>query len=107
MWNMDETGWALPDYGFGQKGKVCKRGKKRKQRITVAFFVSSTGVKEKPIVIRKSANPRCLKCFDRNACLYSTTIRRLQKAAWMTGEIMQSILTKLNQEQPLNIVVAG
>ena len=60
---MDESGvfWkALPDKGFGEKGKVCRGGKKSKHRLTVAFFVSAAGVTEKPIVIWKSANPRCL-----------------------------------------------
>ncbi len=48
---MDETGvfWqALPDSGFGRIGKECKGGKKGKQRITVALFVSAAGIKEKP-----------------------------------------------------------
>ena len=66
---MDESGvfWkALLDKGFGEKGKVCKGGKKSKHRLTVAFFVSAAGVKEKPIVIWKSANPRCLKVIDKS-----------------------------------------
>ena len=40
VWNMDESGvfWrALPDKGFGEKGKG-KGGKKSKHRLTVAFF---------------------------------------------------------------------
>ena len=48
LWNMDETEvfWkALPDHGFGVKGKGCHGGKKNKQRITVAFFVSEAGTK--------------------------------------------------------------
>ena len=43
IWNRDETGvfWqALPDRGFGSKGKQCKGGKKSKQRVTIAFFVT-------------------------------------------------------------------
>lgn len=35
IYNLDETGcfWkALPDTGFGEKGKKCKGGKKSKQR---------------------------------------------------------------------------
>ena len=102
VWNMDETGvfWrALPDSGFGQKGKECKGGKKSKHRITVAFFVSATGVKEKPIVIWKSANPRCLKRFDRHTLPVQYFS---QTKAWMTGDIMVSILTKLNARLALN-----
>ena len=96
IWNIDETGlfWkALPDRGFGVKGKDCKGGKKSKQRFTVAFFVTASGKKERPIVIWKSENPRCLKRFDKAQLpvdYYS------QKKAWMNGEIMESVLTKLN-----------
>ena len=97
VWNMDETGifWrALPDRGFGQKSKSCKGGKKSKQRITVAFFVSASGHKEKPVVIWKSENPRCMQRFNKS-CLpvsyYSQT------KAWMTGEILEDILRKLNR----------
>ena len=43
---------ALPDTGFGQKGKQCHGGKNSKMRLTVALFVSAAGKKEmKPIVI--------------------------------------------------------
>ncbi len=59
VWNMDET-----DSGFGRIGKECKGGKKSKQRITVAFFVSAAGNKEKPIVIWTW----CLKRFDKSPC---------------------------------------
>ena len=41
--NMDEMGvfWqALSARGFGQKGKHCYGGKKSKEQVTVAFFVS-------------------------------------------------------------------
>ena len=40
--------------------KKTKDGKKSKQRVTVAFFVSADGGKVgKPIAIWKSENPRC------------------------------------------------
>ena len=97
IWNMDETGvfWqALPDHGFGQKGKQYFGGKKSKQRVTVAFFVSAAGTKEKPILIWKSETPRCLRKFDKSALpvdYYG------QKKAWMTGDIMNTVLTKLNR----------
>ena len=38
VWNLDETGcyWqALPEKGFGEKGKKSKGGKKAKQRVTL------------------------------------------------------------------------
>ena len=52
--------------GFGQRGMQCKGGKKSKKRIMVAFFVSAAGTKEKPIVIWKYENPRCLKKFNKS-----------------------------------------
>ena len=94
--NLDETGcfWkALPDRGFGQRGKECKGGKKSKHRLTVAFIVSAAGIKEKPVCIWKSENPRCLKRFDKSLL---PVHYYHQKKAWMTGDIMKSVLTKLN-----------
>ena len=97
IWNMDETGLffrALPERGFAQKSQSCKGGKKSKQRVTIALFVSAAGHKEKPVYIWKAEKPRCLRGFDRS-CLpvayYS------QSKAWMSGEILEDILTKLNR----------
>ena len=102
IWNMDETGlfWkALPDRGFGVKGKQCTGGKKSKQRFTVAFFVTASGEREKPIIIWKAANPRCLKRFDKAVLpvdYYS------QKKAWMDSDILETILVKLNRRLSSN-----
>ena len=76
---MDETGvfWrALPNRGFGVKGKDCRGGKKNKQRITVAFFVSAAGTKDKPVVVWRSENPRCLKSSTNRHCLFTTLVRQ-------------------------------
>ena len=103
IWNIDESGvlWqALPESGFAQKGRQCHGGKKSKKRMTVAFFVSASGWKEsKPIVIWTSENPRCFKkCkkSDLPVTYYS------QKKAWMTGDIMNDILSKLNRQLSRN-----
>ena len=80
IYNLDETGcfWrALPDKGFGEKGKKCQGGKKSKQRVTV--------VQEPPVVIWKSENPRCFRGVVKSAFpvkYYS------HNKAWMTGEIL-------------------
>ncbi len=94
---MDKSGFvfkALPDRGFGKKSKECKGGKKSKQRITIAFFVTASGSKEKPIVIWRSKTPRCLQQFDKS--LLPVTYFN-QKNAWMTGDILEEILSKLNR----------
>ena len=97
IWNMDETGLffrALPDRGFAQKRQSCKGGKKSKLRVTIALFVSASGHKEKPVFIWKSENPRCLRGFDKS-CLPVSYYS--QSKAWMSGEILEDILTKLNR----------
>ena len=98
IWNLDETGcfWkALPDRGFAQKGTSCHGGKKSKERMTVAFLVNAAGSKETAIVIWKSAKPRCFKSIDISnlPVLYFS-----QPKAWMTADILVSVLTKLNRK---------
>ena len=96
IWNMDETGWfyrALPDKSLSEKAKKCKGGKKSKERLTVAFFVSATGERRKPVVIGKYANPRCLKNINKDdlPCQYLN-----QQKAWMTSDILHKLLSQLN-----------
>ena len=85
--NMDETRVLfkeLPDRGFGVKGKECRGGKKSKQRVTIAFCVTTSGKKEKPILIWKSENPLCLKRFDKSV---------LPSYPKKSAEIMESTYT--------------
>ena len=60
----------------------------------MTFIVNAAGGKEgKPIVIWKSENPRCFKRFDKSLLpveYYS------QSKSWMSGEILESVLTKLD-----------
>ena len=45
-----------------KKTTKCKDGKKSKEQLTVAFFVSSSGFKVcKPVVVGKSKIPRCFR----------------------------------------------
>jgi hypothetical protein len=62
--------------------------------VTVAFFVSAAGTKEKPILIWKPETPRCLRKFDKSVLPVEYFG---QKKAWMTGDIMNIVLTKLNR----------
>ena len=108
IWNLDETGCffqSLPDKGFSQRGKQCHGGKKSKKRITVTFIVNAAGGKEgKPIVIWKSENPRCFKRFDKSLLpveYYS------QSKSWMTGEILESVLAKINRRLPSSVTSNG
>ena len=70
------------------------RGKQSKERLTCALFVNAAGDKEKPIIIGKSANPRCFRGISDRAslpCYYYN-----QPKAWMEGSILEEILAKLN-----------
>ena len=98
---MDETGCflkALPEKGLVEKGKKAKGGKKSKQRLTVAFFVNAAGQKiDQPVVIWKSKVPRCFKKLKdpsrpSDANYYSNP------KSWMTSEVMEAVLTRLNQK---------
>ena len=101
IWNLDETGcfWkALPDKGFGQKKSQCKGGKKSKQRFTIVFIANAAGGKERPVVIWKSKNPRCFKGISKSDLPVSYFD---QPKAWMTGEILDQVLTKINSRLKL------
>ena len=97
IYNFHETGcfWrALPDRGFGQRGKKCKGGKHAKQRFTIALLVNAAGGKEKPFVIWTSEKHKCFKSINKN----SLPVKYFhQSKAWMTSEIFESILSTWNQ----------
>ena len=98
IWNIDETGcfWrAMPETGFGKKGSQCHGDKKAKQRFTVALMVNAAGEKQPPIVIWKSEKPRCFKGIkiDQLPVQYYS-----QSKAWMTGDILDAVLSKLNRK---------
>lgn len=99
VWNEDETGCffrALPDTSLCEKKKECRGGKKAKERITLAFFTNAAGGKESPIIIGKSANPRCFKGLKDKKLPCGLPYFSNAKA-WMNVDIMDTILTKLNR----------
>ena len=65
---------------------------KSKQRVTVALFVNADGGKESPVVIRNSEKPWCFKGVDKTK-LPVTYFN--QPKSWMTGDILDKILTNL------------
>ena len=104
IWNMDESGCffkGLPSKGLAQTRKNCKGGKKSKQRITVAFFVSADGGKvDKPIVIRKSKKPRYFKRTNAASKLKQVSYFADAKS-WMQIDITEKVLEKLNHVMKL------
>ena len=101
IWNMDETGCffkALPEKGLAEKKSQARGGKKSKTRLTIAFFVSAAGEKViEPIVIWRSAKPSCFKKLPNPKRPYDVHYYSSPKA-WMTSEIMESVLTKINRK---------
>ena len=90
IWNMDETGQffrALPNKSRAGSSRNYTGGKKSKE--------NAKGGKEKPIVVGKSANPRCLKGIADRSTLPCQYFNR--RKAWMKGGILEKILSNLNR----------
>ena len=59
----------------------------------MAFLVNAAGDKEAPVVIWKSENPRCFRGMIKS----TLPIKYFsQKKAWMTGEILDNVLSSFN-----------
>lgn len=76
IYNMDETGLfykLITDKTLHYKGEKCSGGKLAKDRITVALCTNMTGSdKLTPLVIGKSAKPRCFKNIRSYPCEYKS-----------------------------------
>ena len=71
-WNRVESGvfWrVLPNCGFGRIVGVVRKVNKDSQLL---FLVSAAGTKEKPVVVWRSKNLRCLKGFINQHYLFTT-----------------------------------
>ena len=69
IFNADETGLffkCLPSKTLNKKGQKCYNGEKSNDRLTVLFCCSWAGEKLKPLVIGKSAKPRCFNGTNPN-----------------------------------------
>ena len=95
IWNEDETRCfyrALSEKTLAERKKECRGCKKAKERLTVALFVNAAGGKELPVVIGKSAKPRCFKGL-KNIRKPAGVPYYSNKRAWMNTEVMNNILT--------------
>ena len=93
VWNTNETGCFyrdLPDKSLAEVKKGCRSGKKAKERLTISFFVNAAGEREPPIVIGKSANPRCFKDLRDKSSPHGLPYYSNSKA-WMNTDIMTTI----------------
>jgi hypothetical protein len=98
IFNADETGlfWrALPNKTLAIAGEDVHGLKTSKERITVLFTASRTGEKLKPLVIAKSANPRCFKNIKKEKL---PVTYRSNANAWMVSRFFEEYLNDLNKQ---------
>ncbi|GFT93233.1 tigger transposable element-derived protein 4 [Trichonephila clavipes] len=97
IFNTDETGLffkCLPEKTFAFKKEKCHGGKHSKQRLTILLAVNMDGSEKiTPLVIGKSAKPRCFKGMNSFPTKY-----RSNKKAWMTTELFNEWLVSLNSD---------
>lgn len=97
VYNADETALfyeLLPNRTLTLKGDVCHGGKQSKRRLTVLLCTNSDGSdKRVPLVIGKSARPRCFKGTHRMPVKYVANTK-----AWMTRDIFSEWLTDFNND---------
>ena len=90
--------------------EIKRGGKKCKTRLTIAFFVNAAGQKiNESIVTWRSAKPRCFKNLINLKRPYDMHYYSSKKP-WMTSEIMDSVLTKINRKMAAakrNILLYG
>ena len=84
VYNVDETGLfyrCLPNRTLTFKGEACHGGKLSKERLTLLLGANMDGSdKLEPLVIGKSANPRCFRGIRSVPLPYEAN-----KSAWMTS----------------------
>ena len=97
VYNCDETGLyfkALPDGTICFKDDTLFGGKKAKERVTVLLNVNTDGSdKRKPLVIGKSAKPRCFKGVKSLPVTY-----KANKNAWTTAQTFEEWLKEFDRD---------
>ncbi|GFS50827.1 tigger transposable element-derived protein 6 [Trichonephila clavipes] len=97
IFNTDETGLffkCLPEKTFTFKKEKCHGGKHSKESLTILLAVNMDGSEKiTPLVIRKSAKPRCFKGINSFPTKY-----RSNKKAWITTELFNEWLVQLNSD---------
>lgn len=98
IFNCDETALfyrAMPNRSLVVKNDSCHGLTSSKERLTILFCCSAAGEKLQPLVIGKSAHPRCFK--GRQNELHGIQYESSRKA-WITREGFHRWLTGLNNK---------
>jgi hypothetical protein len=99
IFNADETALyykAMPDKTLFYKNLPANHVAVEKERLTLLFCANMSGSEKlKPVLIGKSANPRCFKLINKaNLPVYY----RNNKSAWMTDDIFREWLSKIDRQ---------
>lgn len=100
IFNLDETGLlyrCMPNKSLVKEGGQCSGVKKAKDRLSIMLCCSATGEKLKPLVIGKSANPRCFRSHTDLGVEYE-----FNKNAWMVRNIFEGWLRRWNNKLATN-----
>nr|KAG5703044.1 hypothetical protein BaRGS_016205 [Batillaria attramentaria] len=99
IFNVDETGYfykATTDKTFFRKGQKCAGGKKSKERLTVMLCSNMTGdERERPMVIHRSAKPRCFKNIKTQNL---PVIYNSNRKSWMTAALFEDWVRKFDRK---------
>ncbi|KAI8502235.1 hypothetical protein Bbelb_198230 [Branchiostoma belcheri] len=98
VFNMDESGLfyrTTTNKTLYVKGQQCSGGKQAKDRLTIMLCASMTGEKEQPLIIGKSAKPRCFKNVNLKTL---PVIYRNNAKAWMNKELFVEWLRRLDKK---------
>lgn len=97
VFNCDELGLFFkltPSRSYAIKGKSFRTGKHSKERVTLLLCANMSGSEKlPPLLIGKSANPRCFKGVTRKPVRY-----RFNKKAWMTAVLFEEWLNSVNAQ---------
>ena len=102
VYNMDESGifyrtTTSDNDTLTMKGRQrCSGGERAKDRLTLVLCASMSGGKEKPLVIGRSAKPRCFKNVDMSS-LPVTYAHNSE--AWMTSDLFQKWLRDFDRKK--------
>ena len=101
VFNADETGLyyrALPNRSMVVRSDPRKGIKTAKERVTVLLACSAAGEKLTPLLIGKSAKPRCFKGLE---LVMLPVTYRANKKAWMTSLLFKEWVERLNRQMQL------
>jgi hypothetical protein len=104
IYNADETGLffrALSTKSLVIKGEKCTGGKMSKERLTVLLCGNMVGEIKKPLMIGKTAKPRCFKNLRINNV---PVIWRNNKKAWLTAATMEEWSNMCNVKMKWKII---